>query len=599
MKALITSGRTIRQGEQLYYKDLPEYSRETRRCFINPVDLLEISADDGESLLVSTETGDEVFVAASSEDVVPGTIFIPCGPHANAILHADTHGTGAPDYKWLIGTVTRTEEKPRSGWDILVEAGGTACPEVAPYSDGRECVDNAVRTAQDLLCPLCGCLCDDIAVRVLNNAIVSVDNACSLGSGKFLSQSRIYRPIVRDGGAWKYTGFDDAIRQASDILRNAERALLFGWSGTSAEAQCLGIHIAEEIRGVIDNCSSICHGPSILGIQESGHPGSTLGQIKNRADLVIYWGSNPIESHPRHMSRYTTFCNGKFRESGHQERTLVVVDIRKTDTAKIADEFIRIKPGGDYAVFSALRSIIRGHDEIIPPYVSGIPREKLLWLADLCKNARFGALFTGIGLTQSPGKYKNVRNAIQLVDELNRHTKFTLTPMRGHWNVNGTNQTFSYLTGFPYGVDFSRGIPYYNPGETTAVDLLSREEVDACLIIGADPGAHLPRKCTEHLAAIPTIVIDPYISLSTALADIHIPVACVGIETEGIGYRMDSVPLRMRKILASPLPNDEYVLSTMLSHIRDAEVQESVRQIKRCITTASQYAPEIPGRTDA
>ncbi len=583
MKALITSGRTIRQGEQLYYKDLPEYSRETRRCFINPVDLLELYAGEGDHLLLSTETGAEVFVAVASEDVVPGTVFIPCGPHANAILHADTHGTGAPDYKWIIGTVTRTEASPRSGWDILVEEGGCACPETASPSGGRDFRDSAGRTARDVLCPLCGCLCDDVAVRIVDNAIVSVDNACSLGSGKFLSQSRIYDPICRDGGAWRSTDFDDAIRRAAEILRSADRPLLFGWSGTSAEAQCLGIHIAEEIRGVVDNCSSICHGPSIIGIQESGHPGSTLGQMKNRADVVIYWGSNPIESHPRHMSRYTTFCNGKYRDNGHRDRTLVVVDIRKTDTAKIADEFIRIKPGGDYAVFSALRSIVRGHAEVVPPSVAGIPKEKLLWLADLCKKAKFGALFTGIGLTQSPGKYKNVRNAIQLVDELNRHTKFTLTPMRGHWNVNGTNQTFSYLTGFPYGVDFSRGIPYYNPGETTTVDMLSRKEVDACLIIGADPGAHLPRRCIEHLAAIPVIVIDPYVSLSTAVADIHIPVACVGIETEGIGYRMDSVPLRMKKVLDSRLPTDEQVLSQILSQIRAAALRESASApVPRC-----------------
>ncbi|MDN7024192.1 formylmethanofuran dehydrogenase subunit B [Methanoculleus sp. FWC-SCC1] len=566
MQALITSGRTIRQGEQLYYKDLPEYSRETGRCFINPVDLLELCAEEGANLRIATETGAEVFVATSSDDVVPGTAFIPCGPHANAILHADTHGTGAPDYKWMVGTVTRTEAPPRSGWEILIEAGGTACPEASPHPGGQD----RTGTVRDVLCPLCGCLCDDVAVRIVDNAVVSADNACSLGSGKFLSQSRIYEPIVRDGEGWRRTGFDDAVRRAAEILRSAERPLLFGWSGTSAEAQCLGIHIAEEIRGVIDNCSSICHGPSIIGIQESGHPGSTLGQMKNRADVVIYWGSNPIESHPRHMSRYTTFCNGKYRTNGHQDRTLVVVDIRKTDTAKIADEFIRIKPGGDYAVFSALRAIVRGQADIIPPSVAGIPKEKLLWLADLCKKAKFGALFTGIGLTQSPGKYKNVRCAIQLVDELNRHTKFTLTPMRGHWNVNGTNQTFSYLTGFPYGVDFSRGIPYYNPGETTAVDMLSKKEADACLIIGADPGAHLPRRCVEHLAAIPTIVIDPYISLSTALAEIHIPVACVGIETEGIGYRMDSVPLRMKKVIDADLPTDEQVLSGMLSYIRGA-----------------------------
>lgn len=567
MNVLITSGRTIAQGKKLYYKDAPAYSDETARCFVNPFDLLEIGAAAGDRLLLSTRTGEEVFAATPCDDLISGTVFIPCGPHANAILHATTRGTGAPDYKWLKGTVARTDLPLRSGWDILVEEGGAACPPVPALTGGG----GGPVTIRDVACPLCGCLCDDLVVTVEGGAVRSVDNACSLGSEKFLSQSRLMLPISNRGGAWETINFEEAIEYTAGVLSDAERPLLFGWSGTSTEAQCIGIHVAEAVGGVIDNCSSICHGPSILGIQEAGHPGCSLGVVKNRADVVIYWGSNPIESHPRHLSRYTTFADGKYRENGHHDRTLVVVDIRKTDTAKLADEFIQIRPGGDYAVFSALRAILRGHANTLPANVAGVPRERLIWLADLCKNARFGALFTGIGLTQSRGRYKNVRNAIQLVDELNRHTKFTLTPMRGHWNVNGTNQTFSYLTGYPYGVDFSRGIPYYNPGETTAVDLLRRGEADACLIIGADPGAHLPRRCNEHLATIPTIVIDPFVSLSTSVADLHIPVACVGIDCEGTGYRMDSIPIRLRKIITSDLPADEEVLSRILSRIQEKQ----------------------------
>jgi len=587
MDVLITSGRTIAQGGELYYKDMPRYSEETARCFVNPFDLLELGAAAGDSLLLSTATGEEVFTATPCDDLVSGTVFIPCGPHANAILHATTRGTGAPDYKWLKGTVTPTRRPPRSGWDILIEEGGAACPPVPALPGGE---DDEVVTVSDVVCPLCGCLCDDLVVEVGDGAVRSVDNACSLGSEKFLSQSRLMHPISNDGGTWSAIDFQEAIRYTAEVLADAERPLLFGWSGTSAEAQCIGIHIAEAIGGVIDNCSSICHGPSIMGIQEAGHPGCTLGTVKNRADVVIYWGSNPIESHPRHLSRYTTFVNGKYRENGHHDRVLIVVDIRKTDTAKIADEFIRIKPGGDYAVFSALRAILRGHADTLPATVAGVPRERLIWLADLCKNTRFGALFTGIGLTQSRGRYKNVRNAIELVDELNRHTKFTLTPMRGHWNVNGTNQTFSYLTGYPYGVDFSRGIPYYNPGETTAVDLLRRGEADACLIIGADPGAHFPRRCNEHLAKIPTIVIDPFVSLSTSFADLHIPVACVGIDCEGTGYRMDSVPIRMKKVLSLGLPTDEEVLSQILARVQERRQPYGVNVQKRIPSEAPPVA---------
>ncbi|HRD26155.1 MAG TPA: molybdopterin dinucleotide binding domain-containing protein, partial [Methanoculleus sp.] len=92
MNFLITSGRTIAQGNELYYKDRENYSVETGRCFVNPFDLLELDAVAGDSILLSTGTGEEVFTATPCEDVASGTIFLPCGPHANAILHAATRG---------------------------------------------------------------------------------------------------------------------------------------------------------------------------------------------------------------------------------------------------------------------------------------------------------------------------------------------------------------------------------------------------------------------------------------------------------------------------------------------------------------------------
>ncbi|MGB4757110.1 MAG: formylmethanofuran dehydrogenase subunit B, partial [Candidatus Methanoculleus thermohydrogenotrophicum] len=363
---------------------------------------------------------------------------------------------------------------------------------------------------KDVVCPFCGCLCDDLEVNVEGGRVVSVGNACELGATKLAGEKRMKNPILRDGNEWRDITYDEAIQYTADMLLAAERPLLYGWSGTHGEAQCVGVHMAELVRGVIDNTSSVCHGPSILAIQEVGHPGCTLGVVKNRADLVIYWGSNPIDAHPRHLSRYTCYADGFFLENAFRDRKVIVVDIRRTDTANLADEFVQIKPGGDYAVLSALRAIIRGRTETIPPTVAGVTREQLIRVANLCKEAKFGAVYFGLGLTMTGGKYKNVRNAIELVAELNRYTKFTISAMRGHYNVYGSNEVNTWMTGYPFGIDFSRGIAFYNPGETTAVDVLARKECDAALVVGSDPAAHFPRRCLEHLADIPVVQLDPY-----------------------------------------------------------------------------------------
>jgi len=569
LKLVMTSGRTIRQGEQLYYKDHPEYTAQTSLCFVNPLDLFRIGVEDGEKVRISSDTGKTIFKAVSCPDVLEGMVFIPVGPHANFILHSRTHGTGAPDYKWVDVDVVPAgeDEEILSAWEILELEGGCRYDNENPVCVTKSPKGDCV--IDDVVCPLCGCLCDDIRVTIKDNHVEGVDNGCSLSNRKFTARGRLKEPIMRNGFGWKNISYDEAVEYTANMLLDADRPLLFGWSGTYGEAQCMGISIAEMIGGVIDNCSSICHGPSIMAIQEVGHPGCTLGQIKNRADVIVYWGSNPIESHPRHMSRYSTYADGFFLNNAFRERKLIVVDIRETDVAKNADEFIQIKPGGDYALFSALRAIVRGKRDVIPPLVAGVKREQLFRVADMLLEAKFGVFFTGIGLTESPGKYKNVRNGVELVDELSRHTKFTLTPMRGHWNVYGTNQTFAYMGGYPYAIDYSRGTAFYNPGETSAVDLIRRDEVDACIIIGSDPGAHFPKECVEKLSKIPCVVIDPFIALSTAIANVHIPVAACGIDAEGTGYRLDALPLWVKKVLEPTLPNDLEILTRIYNIIRE------------------------------
>ncbi len=268
-----------------------------------------------------------------------------------------------------------------------------------------------------------------------------------------------------------------------------------------------------------------------------------------------------MHAHPRHMSRYSIFARGYFRERGREDRTMIVVDPRETDTAKLADIHLKVEQHKDYELISAMRAILNGL-EINADKVAGVPVDLIYEAVELCKNAQFGQLFFGMGMTMSRGKHRNIDNAIQLVIDLNRFTKFGLMPMRGHYNVNGFNQVCTWITGYPYAVDFSRGYPRYNPGEFSSVDLLVRGDVDAMLNIASDPGAHFPQKAVEHIAKIPLICIEPHKTPTTELANIILPPALAGVETEGTAYRMDGVPIKLRKVIDPPegvLPDREII----------------------------------------
>jgi formylmethanofuran dehydrogenase subunit B len=211
---------------------------------------------------------------------------------------------------------------------------------------------------------------------------------------------------------------------------------------------------------------------------------------------------------------------------------------------------------------------VAGKGDMSPEVVGGVPKDHLAKLADMLKSAKFGAIFFGLGITHSRGRYKNIDNALSLVTELNAHTKFVIMPMRGHYNVAGIGQALAWSSGFPMSVDYTRGMPYFSPGETAACDVLAKKDVDAALIIAADAASNFPRATVEALAEIPVIQIDPYENPTTLLSDVVIPSAIAGIEAEGTAYRMDGLALRMKKLINSAYPSDEEILTGILESVR-------------------------------
>lgn len=425
----------------------------------------------------------------------------------------------------------------------------------------------------NVVCPFCGTLCDDIVCKVEDGEVVGTMNACRIGHSKFIHDEeaeRYTKPMIRKGGELTEVSIDEAVDAAANILVDSKRPLIYGFSCTDCDAQSAGIELAEATRSIVDNTASVCHGPSVLGLQDAGYPICTMGEVKNRADVVIYWGCNPMHAHPRHMSR-NVFSRGFFRERGKNDRTVIVIDPRKSDSSKLADIHLQLDYDKDYELADAIRTVLNDK-ELLYDEVAGIPSELIYKTAEILKNAQFGCVFFGMGITHSRGKHRNVDTAISLTMELNRFTKFTLIPMRGHYNVTGFNQVCTWESGYPYCVDFSRDNVRYNPGETGSNDLLQNKETDGMLVIASDPGAHFPGKSLERMAEIPVIAIEPHRNPTTELSDVIIPPAIVGIETDGTAYRMEGVPIKMRQVVDSDLLSDEEILTRILDRVKEIKM---------------------------
>jgi formylmethanofuran dehydrogenase subunit B len=545
---VLNTGRSLMQGISM-----EEESKWSKKYFdavavveMNPIDISSLGV--GDRVKVYNEHGSIVLRVKPSNNVPPGTIFIPMGPWANMLTDPETDGTGMPRLKGVNVFVEPTDEPLTKLIDLLKALGAKQLEvymEDAPLKTGDK------KVVENVVCPFCGDLCDHLTIEVDGNKVVRNIGGCAISSAKFLNyhRHRILRPYIREQGRLLEVDLDKAIDAAADILAESKYPLIFGLASTDVETNRYAVELAELTHGVVDNTSVFCHGPTALAVQEVGAVRYTFGVAVHLADLVIFWGCNPLEAHPNHVAR-VVMREGRFVR-GRKERKIVVVDARRTPTANLADLFIQIEPGRDYELLTALRMAIRDLD-IEAPTVAGVPRDKVVELAEMMRTTKYGVIFFGLGLTMTGAKYKNIVAAIKLVQELNEWTKFGILPMRGHYNVAGSNQVSLWTTGYPYAVDYARGFPRMIIGMTSATDLLSNGDVDAALIIASDPVAHLPRKAVEHLSKIPVIVIDAKWSLTTAFADVIIPGAYVGIECEGSAYRLDEVPIRLKKVVDPP-----------------------------------------------
>jgi formylmethanofuran dehydrogenase subunit B len=407
-----------------------------------------------------------------------------------------------------------------------------------------------------------------MALTVEDNRITHAKNACILGKAWFAEHTVEDQPFALIEG--KEATTEEAVEAAARILAEARFPLVYGLSDTTCEAQKQAVGIADLIGANIDTTTSVCHGPTGMAFQGVGESTMTLGEVKNRADLVIYWGGNPAESHPRHFTKYALTPKGMFIPNGRKDRTMVLVDVRRTPSARAADIFIQVKPKTDFEVLWALRALI--NDRYVSPSIeeeTGVSLDTLKDLAERMKNCRYGVIFFGMGLTMTRGRHFNAGALLALATDLNEFTHFVAKPTRGHGNVTGGDQVLTWQTGYPMAVNFSRGYPRFNPGEFTAVDLLAGNEADAALIIASDPGANFPQAAIDHLSRIPTIVLDPKPTPTTELARVVFTTATYGINTSGTVYRMDEVPITLRPAFPSPYPTDEEVLKAIRLRIRE------------------------------
>jgi formylmethanofuran dehydrogenase subunit B len=419
----------------------------------------------------------------------------------------------------------------------------------------------------DVTCTACACLCDDLQVRTDGQRVTEISTDCRLARDWFRVQGQSSPPLAAIRG--KPVGLDQALGRAVELIRSASSPLVYGLSRSSTPGQRAAVALADLIGATIDTTASLGHASSVMAVQQAGEQTCSLGEVRNRADVVIYWGADPLRTHPRHGERYALDPAGEFI-AGRSSRYVIVVDVEPTASTQMADEAWIIERNADFELLLALRLAVRGEGNNLPERVAGIERERILKLADRLRGSRFGVVFFGYGLSRRGIGHHNVEALLRLVRDLNDFTRFYARRMRVVGDVTGADLVLAWQTGYPFAVNLGRGYPRYNPGEFSAWSVLERGETDLCILLGSETLNRFSPAAREALARISVITLDHPHVVSMPEPEVRFTTGVYGINEPGTAYRMDEVPLPLRAILPAPYPSDAAVLDAIVAAVRSS-----------------------------
>ena len=397
------------------------------------------------------------------------------------------------------------------------------------------------RVVEHVPCLGCGLVCDDITVVVEAGAVVEARAACPLGVRWFQTTSS---ETVRVGGA--PASVEVAIDEVAQLLASARGpVLVYLAPGLSCEAVREVVSLADRLGARLDSVTSDTAAAGFLAVQRRGDAAATLGELRNRADVLVFWGMDFATRYPRFGSRYALEPVGLHVPEGRRGRTVVSVDVGASTGPPDAELRLRVAPEDELAALAVMHMTVLGR---ALPALSD-PLAAAAALAERLVAARYvGLVHDGEPASTVPA-IGRADALIALAHALNGRTRAAVSRLRAGGNRSGIDAVLTWQTGYPFAVDFGRGYPRYE-SEETAARLLAAGDIAAALVAGASE--EIPAAVTRGLRAVPTAVIGPGASRAPFPPTVAVDTGVAGIHEGGTAFRMDGVSLPLRPALPGP-----------------------------------------------
>ena len=392
---------------------------------------------------------------------------------------------------------------------------------------------SAERVFRSVTCLGCGCGCDDLEVRVRDGRIVALSPPCPVAT-RWFGDGAVPGDI-RVGG--KPASLDQAVDAAATLLCGAARPMVLVAPDLTTRAHRLAIAVADALRAEVDGATSDTAASVLLAAQRRGRAGATLGEIANRADVVLFWAVDPRVRYPRFFERYAA-ATSSTHVGSRTHLSVSVAGDRGPAKADLAAEFPADR---ELEALAVIRAVVGGQK------LEGLPEalRPAVSLGERVLQGKYVVIVSDAEPGDRPGDDQRADSLLALAQQLNGPTRGALVGLRAGGNRAGVEAALTWQTGYPMRVSFRDGHPRYRPGRS-GLERLRAGGADALLVAGTatalDP---LP------LGAVPTVVIGPAASAVPG-ARVAIDTGVAGIHEAGTGYRMDEVPLPLTPVLGHP-----------------------------------------------
>ena len=419
-------------------------------------------------------------------------------------------------------------------------------------SVSEDLFDDFDQACHSRVCSGCSCLCDDVSYYVKDGRLVRTLNLCEIAMKRVRSVTAEDRVPPLSAQL-----LDERMDEAVKLLRDNGPPLILGADALDENGILVSRELAQQLKGIwlpwgfkgIDRFYGC--------VKKYGWASTILDDIRDRADAVVFWRAEPLETHHRHLSRYSYFPRGRYTERGNSDRNLTVIADYEAVIEPLCQQFFNIEASEDSRFIKPL---------MVPPREAPYDHRDFPMLVNSLQRASYIAVFVDPEKTDMEAMC-DLFEWTESVNLSNRQRMVILPLPNAGSNIEGFTRISLEYHGTCGGFDFSGQLP--DPDNDAAMESASKRAGSVIMFESGPDGAHR-KELPEFLSGKPLVVLNPFKQKDTADVRVSIPVSLPGVEMDGVFIRADGLPLLTKKIEGlhvDDYPSAGYVLQEIIKRM--------------------------------